>query len=98
MDGLAASVGATINDRVGRTAAATHEIKAIPDDYRMQAVGGMMGAWDLWNLAVVSSLINNCSTGIGDHAGKVHQDDAGGTSINTKGCFESRDRAALNEA
>ena len=44
MDGLAASVGATINDRVGRTAAATHEIKAVLDDYRMQAVGGMMGA------------------------------------------------------
>ena len=65
MDGLAASIEATINDRVGKTATATHEIKAVLDDYRMQAVGGMMGAWDLWNLAVVPSLINNCSTWIG---------------------------------
>ena len=65
MDGLAASVEATIKDRVGTISAATHEIKAIVDDYRMQAVGGIMGAWDLWNLAVVPSLINNCSTWIG---------------------------------
>ena len=65
MDGLSASVEATIEDRVGKISAATHEIKAIVDDYRMQAVGGIMGAWDLWNLAVVPSLINNCSTWIG---------------------------------
>ena len=47
MDGLAASVEATIQDREGKTAAATHEIKAITNDYRMQTVGGIMGVWDL---------------------------------------------------
>jgi hypothetical protein len=64
-DGLAASVEATIEERVGRIIAASHEIKAVLDDYRLQAVGGMMGAWDLWNLAVIPSLLNNCSTWIG---------------------------------
>ena len=64
-DGLAASVQATISDRMGRITAATHEIKAVLDDFRLQAVGGMMGAWDLWNMAVVPSLMNNCSTWIG---------------------------------
>jgi hypothetical protein len=65
MDGLEASVEATIEDRVGKITASMHEIKAIMDDYRMQALGGMMGALDLWNLAVVPSLMNNCSTWIG---------------------------------
>ena len=26
----------------------------------MQAVGGLMGAWDLWNMAIIPSLLNNC--------------------------------------
>ena len=64
-DGLSASVEATISDRIGRITGATHEIKAVLDDFRLQAVGGMMGAWDLWNMAVVPSLMNNCSTWIG---------------------------------
>ena len=64
-DGLEASIAATIEDRVGKITASMHEIKAIMDDYRMQALGGMMGALDLWNLAVVPSLLNNCSTWIG---------------------------------
>ena len=58
-------VACTIEERVGRITAATHEIKAVLDDYRLQAIGGMMGAWDLWNLAVIPSLLNNCSTWIG---------------------------------
>ena len=64
-DGLAASIEATVEERVGRITAAGHEIKAVMDDYRLQAVGGMMGACDLWNLALIPSLINNCSTWIG---------------------------------
>ena len=64
-DGLSASIDATIKDRLGRIVSTTHEIKAVIDDFRMQALGGIMGAWDLWDLAVVPSLINNCSTWIG---------------------------------
>ena len=36
MDGLAASVNATIEDRVGKVTAAMYEVKAILDDYRIQ--------------------------------------------------------------
>ena len=42
MDGLEASVEATSEDRVGKITASMHEIKAIMDDYRMQALGGMI--------------------------------------------------------
>ena len=59
-DGLAASVEATINDRAGKVQAAGFEVAAIIEDFRMQAVGGLMGAWDLWNLAIVPSLLSNC--------------------------------------
>ena len=59
LDGLSASVEATISDGIGRITAATHEIKAVLDDFRLHAEGGMMGAWDLWNMAVVPRLMNN---------------------------------------
>ena len=48
-DGLAASVAATIQDRAGKVKAAGFEVAAIVEDFRMQAVGGLMSAWDLWN-------------------------------------------------
>jgi hypothetical protein len=35
------------------------------DEMKDQAIGGMLGAWDLWNLAVIRSLLNNCSTWVG---------------------------------
>ena len=56
-DGLETSVEATISDRLGVIASATYEIKAVMDDYRMQAVGGVMRALDLWNLAVIPGLL-----------------------------------------
>ena len=37
------------------------EAAAIVEDFRMQVVGGLMGARELWNLAIVPSLLNNCS-------------------------------------
>ena len=59
-EGLAASVAATVSDRAGKVKAAMYEAAAIIEDYRMQAVGGLMGAWDLWNMAIIPSLLNNC--------------------------------------
>ena len=58
-DGLAASVAATVKDRTGKVKAAMYKAAAIIEDYRMQAVGGLMGAWDLWNMAIIPSLLNN---------------------------------------
>ena len=59
-DGLAASVEATVNERAGKIKAAIYEVAAIMEDFRMQAMGGLMGAWDLWNMAIVPSLLSNC--------------------------------------
>ena len=64
-DGLSASVEATKSNIIGRITAATHKIKAVLDDFRLQAMVGVMGALDLWNMAVVPSLMDNCSTWIG---------------------------------
>ena len=36
------------------------EAAAIVEDFRMQVVGGLMGAWELWNLATVHSFLKNC--------------------------------------
>ena len=59
-EGLAASVNASIDDRMGKVKASMYEVAAIVDDFRMQAVGGMVSAWELWNLAIIPSLLSNC--------------------------------------
>ena len=60
MDRLAASLDATVSDRAGKVKAAMYEAAAIIEDFKMQAVGRLMGAWDLWNLAIIPSLLNSC--------------------------------------
>ena len=61
-DGLSASVDATVSARTGKTKGAIMEVAAVIEDMRMQVIGGMMGAWDLWNHAIVPSLLSNCGT------------------------------------
>ena len=34
------------------------EVKSIIEDFRMQAIGGMMAAWHLWERAMVPSLLS----------------------------------------
>ena len=63
--GLEASILATIRKRRGKVKGAMFEVKSIMSDYRMQAVGGMAGAWDLWEHALLPSLLNNCGSWIG---------------------------------
>ena len=58
-EGLAASVDATIDDRIGKIKASMYEVAAIVDDFRMQSIEGMMSAWELWNLAEIPSLLSN---------------------------------------
>ena len=53
---------ATILDREGKIKAAMLEAAAIVDDYRSQCIGGFMVAIDLWELAILPSLINNAGT------------------------------------
>ena len=57
--GLSESVAATVKQRSGKTTAAIFEIKAIIDDYRMQRIGGIVAAFEIWEMAVIPSLLNN---------------------------------------
>ena len=55
----------TINKRMGKVMGAMNESKAIMEDFQMQAMGGMAGAWDLWERAILPSLLANCGSWIG---------------------------------
>ena len=56
--GLDMSVVQTIEKRMGKIKGAMYEAKSIMEDFRMQAIGGMAGAWDLWETAMLPSLQN----------------------------------------
>ena len=60
--GLEASVQLTIQRRLGLVRGAMYETKAVMEDFRMQAVGGMSGAWTIWERAICPNLLNNCGT------------------------------------
>ena len=59
---LVASAEATVKDRAGKVKVAMREVAAIMEDFRMEAVGGLQGGWDLWIIAIIQSLLNNCGT------------------------------------
>ena len=61
-NGLAQSVDATVTARTGKITGAIMEVMAVIEDMRMQVMGGMMGALDLWNHALIPSLLANCGT------------------------------------
>ena len=48
--GMAASVEATISHRISKVKGEMYEVAAILSDYRMQAMGGMAGAWYMWEI------------------------------------------------
>ena len=58
-DGLAACVLATIKDREPKVKAACYEAAAIVEDWRSQCVGGFRSAIDLFELAILPSLLYN---------------------------------------
>ena len=61
-EGVAALVAATVKGRSGRTTAAIFEIKSIVDDFRMQRIRGIVAAFELWEKAIIPSLLNNAET------------------------------------
>ena len=71
-DGLAASVSATIEDRVPKVKGAMYEAAAIVEDWRSQCVGGFRSAVDLWELAILPTLLYNSETWV--HIPKVAED------------------------
>ena len=60
--GLADCVIATIKDREPKVRAACYEAAAIVDDWRSQCVGGFCSAIDLFELAILPSLLYNSDT------------------------------------
>ena len=42
------------------------EIKAIIDEFQMQALSGCMAAWELWEHALLPSLLSGAGTWLGD--------------------------------
>ena len=59
-NGLAASVESTIRERTGKVRGAVMELTVLTQDFRMEAVGGVLGAIDVWNVCILPSLLNNC--------------------------------------
>ena len=60
--GLAASVKATDRDREVKINKSIYELKAVIEDVRMQCIGYMRSAPDLYNSCILSSLLTNCGT------------------------------------
>ena len=56
--GLNMSAEATVRDRMGKLKGATREIKTIIEEFQMQAIAGMMAAWELWERALIPSLLS----------------------------------------
>ena len=63
--GLAMSVKATIQDRLGKIKGAIYKTKQVIETVQMQAIGGMMAAKQLWEGAIVSSLLSGAGTWVG---------------------------------
>ena len=61
-NGLAASVMATIMERQPKVKAACYEAAAIIDDWRMQCIGGFLCAIDIFELAILPTLLYNADT------------------------------------
>ena len=65
-DGLEESSLATAKERAGKIKGATLEIRSIIEEFQMQNIGGMMAAWELWEKALIPSLLNGSGTWFGD--------------------------------
>ena len=64
--GLAASVEATISRRIPVVKGMMYEAASILADFRMQAVAGMAGAWDMWERQMIPKLLANCGSWVGN--------------------------------
>ena len=63
---LSESALATVQQRSGKIKGATMQIKAIIEDFRMQALAGLMAARDLWEHALLPSLLSGAGTWLGN--------------------------------
>ena len=59
-DGLSASVAKTVEERKKKVKGAMYEAVAVVEDYRAVRISGFQTAIDLWELAIIPSLLNGC--------------------------------------
>ena len=59
---LSDSVFRTVQKRKGLSKRLISEIKITIEDMRSKTVGGLIAGIDIWNMAVVPFLLNNCDT------------------------------------
>ena len=71
--GLAASVMATIVKRKGKVIQSIFEIKAVIDDCRSHVTGGLETGLELWEMAVIPFVMNNCGSWVGHTSKKVKE-------------------------
>jgi hypothetical protein len=64
-EGLSKSVSATITDRTGKVKGAIYLAKQVIETVQMQAIGGMIAAKEIWERAIVPSLLSGAGTWIG---------------------------------
>ena len=62
---LAKSVEATIAERTAKIKGAAIEIKSLVEDLQMQSLGGLVAALELWEKALVPSLLSGAGTWLG---------------------------------
>ena len=55
----------TVKSRAGKIKGAAMEVKAIIEDYEMKAIGGLAAAWELWERALLPSLLSGAGTWLG---------------------------------
>ena len=63
---LRTSALATVIYRQGKIKGAAIEVKSIIEDFHMQAMGGLVAAWELWEKALIPSLLSGAGTWIGN--------------------------------
>ena len=61
-DGLSQSVATTVKKRKGLALASIYEIRAVVEDCRSNAIGGLKTGIDLWEAAVLPMLLYNAET------------------------------------
>ena len=57
--GLEKSMELTISKRLGKVKGAMNKSKTIMEDFQMQAICGMAGAWDLWEPAILPTSVSS---------------------------------------
>ena len=60
--GLSESVKHTVNKRYGRIVSLILEVSAILNDFRVDSIGGLRAGLEIFELAIIPSLLNNADT------------------------------------